>query len=160
MRRAWKQQASEERICLTFLPYRSPNSLPQRAPTRKTFRMPAHRAGRHGKMTSGNTEELDRRSGKRRSTKNPTRDLRGLFMSISTTQAGHGRWAGGTRRVERRQFAIIIFSAPQPKPQPEDRFGCTLFMQILQPRPDPAYVRSHSGARRADRTCNSYLLRA
>ena len=130
---------------------------------RFAYRSGRRRARLHGRSpfaeSNGNTtpcyrEEYHRRfEGNGDETPGPDKGLlRKAPELLDTAFDAHGP-DGLLGDSYRRIYFILFFFPPAHNLRP---FWLFPLMQILQPRPDPAYVLSHSGARRADRTCNSY----
>ena len=153
MRLSWKQQANRERIHLNFSPYRSTDLLTAAGADARDFtggrrlqKAMGMRLRGTGRSFTDGPKEME--TGHQVQTRVSARRPR-YFSTRRTTNTGPT--AGRLFYDEIRAGGFIVFFPPTHN---LDR----LFplMQILQPRPDPAYVLRHSGARRADRTCNSY----
>ena len=129
-----------------------PIRLPQRTPTRETSRAVAvcRKQWKYDSVLQGGVSQTVRRKWRRDS-----RSRQGSSQEGSGTSR-HGVRRTRPRRPTRRFVPEDLFYFFFPPTHNLRPFWLFPLMQILQPRPDPAYVLSHSGARRADRTCNSY----
>ena len=147
MRLSWKQQANRERDIPHFLALLSLY--------RFAYRSGRRRARLHGRSpfaeSNGNTtpcyrEECHRRfEGNGDETPGPDKGLlRKAPELLDTAFDAHGP-DGLLGDSYRRIYFILFFFPPAHNLRP---FWLFPLMQILQPRPDPAYVLRHSGARR------------
>jgi len=150
MRLSWKQQANRERIHLNFSPYRSTDLLTAADADARDFTggrrlqkaMGMRLRGTGRRFTDGPMEMETRHQVQTRVSARRPRN----FSTWRTMNPGPTAW-----RNSSQGFIVFLPTHPQPCPVVPSH-------AILQPRPDPAYVLSHSGARRADRTCDSYYF--
>ena len=144
MRHSWKQQANRERTHLNFSPCRSADLLAAADADARDFTggrrlqkaMGMRLRGTGRRFTDGPMEMETRHQVLTRGSARRPRN----FSTRRATNTGPTSWRNSSQ-------GFVVFFPPT--------HNLDRLLQILQPRPDPAYVLSHSGARRADRTCDS-----